>query len=54
MMRRSRKYKHHAMQEDEKIDAILDLLEALCIKQDIPIPKWIKHKEPPYSEEEPT
>jgi len=49
-IRWSRKFKNHAMQPDEKIDAILDLLEALCEKQGVNIPEWIRKTERPHHE----
>jgi len=43
-IRRSRKHEGRALQDEEKFDAILDIVEALADKLNTPIPDWIKRK----------
>lgn len=35
------------MQVDDKLDAILDLLQLIAESQGVEIPDWIKRKDPP-------
>ena len=51
-IRRDSRDPHRGMQPDEKLDAVLDLLELLLESHGLTIPDWVKRRDAPPMEEE--